>query len=1610
MKNGPLRIAPVATLLWCLMFGSAAAEVVMTSEHFENTDTAFEQCGERIAQLHGRNLLARRGVLVQSDGSFSDASLLTDGLAGSRGDEGRVFLNGTPTVIAFYLGQPKPVTEIGLFTFNVDTRANQDFEVRVADNSTHPGVKPDFGSAAVFSSGDKVIGPNAGGCYTRVADKSGGPLVPGKVDWVEFRIWRTHTIPAGEPARSGRGGASVYVELAVLGAPDDVVLPSPEERARRQRLSSLPKQPPYEKKATARETLIAGREAMLDWEAMLDRLVLPDLGVALGSWHVLGPVTRADGTVAELDKATKVDLAQRFQAAGGRELAWERRDDWNERPLLDLTGYRGARPQDIVYLCRTVTFGTQIERNRLRLPVSGSEGWVRWLPKQQTVGLRGPVAPHDRDWELEGDPGEYQILVRLAARADGQRRFWSALEPSASRPGAGPLNVRAARREGLFRRVWDDFADPLDRLRLRWEASDDFWSGRDGRRLNDWLPGESDAYLRAKYQEGISQRLAALKKALAEETGIRALVLKDRKDGIAAELQAADAALKSELDLAAFQEQYEHLHVLEEMIAVAGRVRSLRLAVQDQRDTFPDRYPRAAEFLSRVGGLEQQVEAAWQVVASSRRTAFPGRHDGPEGPSYGDALRTLLAGRDAVQAAGSEILLENPVLAFDGLLVAKGGPGFNSNWGGPNTLGNSIVLVSPPRPGGQETVLYQGRVSDMDLHWDARRLLFSDGRAIWEIRVDGSGLRRVSKEDPPVTHYDACYLPDGRICCVSNACEQAVPCTGGADVGNLHLMDADGGNETRVAFDQDHNWNPVVLSDGRVLYTRWEYTDTPHYFSRLLFRMNPDGTSQMEYYGSNSYWPNAMYWPRPIPGHPTMVSCIVSGHHGVSRVGEMVLLDPARGRHEADGVVQRIPGYGQRVKPVIKDQLVIDTWPRYAAPYPLAEPGTNRGAGKYFLACVQDDERSTWDVCLVDVFDNVTRILSGGYMTPIPVQPRLMPPVIPSRVDPKRNDAVVYLSDVYAGPGLEGYPRGSIKRLRIGSHHYRFAGNGDTRASSYEGGWDVKKILGTVPVAEDGSALFRVPANTPIFVQPLDAEGKCQQQMRSWYTAMPGEIASCIGCHERQNDGALRQYTAAATRRPSEIEPWHGPARGFSFDREVQPVLDRRCVGCHNGQPYRNGDRSLATIDLRAKRLHAEFQGDYSPAYMALQAFVRRAGYEADYHLQVPAEWEADTSPLVQLLKKGHHHVTLTAEDWERLYTWIDFNVPYPANWRESHRPPADEQVARRVQYKKLFARIDDRDEEPLPLPPIAPFEPPPPALPRPATAPALDPWPIPTTDAQALQQAAGPVEKELDLGDGLTMKFRLVPAGSFAMGDVQGFADECPPSVVQIGRPFYLGTFEVTNQQYARFDPTHDSAYIDGRWKDRTTRGVPLNQPAQPVVRVTWHEALAFCQWLSQRTGQQATLPTEAQWEWACRAGTSSRWSFGEYQPGMQRLANIADGSVANWNYGRQEPGYQDGLQYSAPGGTFPANAWGLCDMHGNVAEWCLTTYRPYPYRADDGRDRPGDSGMKVVRGGSWNDTLRFATSASRWRYEPYKPVYNVGFRVLLEVPGGEKIAAAGR
>jgi formylglycine-generating enzyme required for sulfatase activity len=633
---------------------------------------------------------------------------------------------------------------------------------------------------------------------------------------------------------------------------------------------------------------------------------------------------------------------------------------------------------------------------------------------------------------------------------------------------------------------------------------------------------------------------------------------------------------------------------------------------------------------------------------------------------------------------------------------------------------------------------------------------------------------------------------------------------------------------------------------------------------------------------------------------------------------------------------------------------------------------------------------------------------------------------VPDTVDLRRSDAVVYLQDIYAGRGLEGIPRGTVKKLRLVSFHFLYPNMGGPQGVvGMEGPWDIKRIVGTVPVEADGSATFRIPANTPIAVQPLDAEGKALQLMRSWFTAMPGEVVSCVGCHEGQNSSPPTKSALAMRRPPAEIVPWHGPERGFNFAREVQPVLDKFCVGCHNGQAPKDGP---AIADLRGVRMINDYTsvfhhggvdgGHFSTSYAELHRYVRRPGMESDLHMLVPMEYHADTTQLVQLLAKGHHGIRLDGEAWDRLITWIDLNAPYHGTWTEIAGEARVKPLAqRRRELLRLYAGMD-RDPEAIPAIPRAPVEAivPPPEAKAAATSPPCPGWPFDAAEAKRRQAVVPSSARSVDLGGGIAMELVYVPSGRFVMGDADGDANERPLAAVAIGRAFWMGRVEVTNEQFARFDAEHDSRVESKNAMQFGVRGFYVNGPKQPVVRVSWERAAAFCDWLSRQTGRRFALPTEAQWEYACRAGTNTAFSFGPLETDFSPYANLADLMLAEFvchPYKKQRdpfpnPGkyddwipkdtrFRDGGFVTEPVGRWRPNAWGLCDMHGNAAEWTRSSWRPYPYREDDGRNEP-TAEPKVVRGGSWRDRPREARSAARLAYRPYQPVFNVGFRVICE------------
>ncbi|MGB0977173.1 MAG: SUMF1/EgtB/PvdO family nonheme iron enzyme [Prolixibacteraceae bacterium] len=979
-----------------------------------------------------------------------------------------------------------------------------------------------------------------------------------------------------------------------------------------------------------------------------------------------------------------------------------------------------------------------------------------------------------------------------------------------------------------------------------------------------------------------------------------------------------------------------------------------------------------------------------------------------------------------------DLLLQNNLLDGDKLLTVRyhfdpsnarkvmapqlGLP--SNNWSGQSSkqmkgYNCELVELSNLRSQIKTKTLYKPKkdypITDVQLHWDANRILFTSvsERNAWdlfELERTNPSVRRVTQiEEDDLDFSDGTYLPNGKIVMNATLGYHGVPCVNGGDkVANLALYDPKSNDLRRLNFGQDNDWDPVVMNNGKVMYLRWEYTDNTHYFSRIMMHMNPDGTNKKELYGSGSYWPNSMFDAQPIPNdHSNKFVAVVSGHHGIARSGRLVIFDPSKGRQEDKGVIQELLHKDRKVVPEIADRLVDGVWPQFVKPYPLND--------KYFLVNAKLDKNAVWGLYLVDVFDNITPIAidpSLGYCDVIPVRKREVPPVIPEKVNTEKKDATVYIQDIYEGQGLRGVPRGTVKKIRVFAYEYAYIKSPSNHAAQgIQSGWDIKRLLGTVPVEEDGSVIFKVPANLPISLQPLDEEGAAIQWMRSWMTAMPGEFLSCVGCHENQNTIARPKFTIASRKKPMAITPPEGGVRSFTFDLEVQPILDRRCIACHDG--------SNATPNFKDRSIDKKI--GFGRSYLALHPYVRRQGPEADIHVMQPMEYHANTSDLIQMLKKGHHGVTLDDKEWKKLYNWIDFNAPYHGSF-ESNKLNGVDQVCRRQELMKKYnntsvdwkKELDDyakylnenkSDET------IMPKE----KKKAPLKTMRLRHWPW---DAQQVKNSVAQKEtKTITLADGVSLRMVYIPKGTYISQYYDWNAEAMHQRKVKIKKGFWMSESEITNEQYKTLVPEHDSRFIAQQWKDHTTPGYAANKDSQPVIRVSWNDANSFCQMLSEKSGHKVLLPTEEQWEWAARSGSDQPFWFGQINSDFSQYENFADQKLADmavvgvnpqpmrknhwlrkyFDFIPRSHQVDDNQMLTAPVKTYQPNGFGLYDMLGNVAEWTRTSYNYYvePNKTKE---------YKIVKGGSWRDRPEKSTAQERNYYFPWQRVTKVGFRVIIE------------
>jgi formylglycine-generating enzyme required for sulfatase activity len=295
--------------------------------------------------------------------------------------------------------------------------------------------------------------------------------------------------------------------------------------------------------------------------------------------------------------------------------------------------------------------------------------------------------------------------------------------------------------------------------------------------------------------------------------------------------------------------------------------------------------------------------------------------------------------------------------------------------------------------------------------------------------------------------------------------------------------------------------------------------------------------------------------------------------------------------------------------------------------------------------------------------------------------------------------------------------------------------------------------------------------------------------------------------------------------------------------------------------------------------------------------------------------------------------------------------------------------------------------------------------------------WPFDAAVAKQLQQQAGTEQKKvIDLGGGLTITMVRIPAGEFIMGSDDDTPQEQPRHKIKIDKAFWISESEINNELFFAFNPDHNASIFDQQWKDHVRLGYYANYDEQPALRMSWNDASDFCAWLSKKTGQKAALPTEAQWEWVCRAGSNKAMAFGSKTSDFTKHANLADKSIEKYAVSGVNPTFRDNLvgkgthdfvpredkfddkQFLVSGTKqYQSNAWGVHDMHGNVAEWTRSDYVSYPYQADKSNSMNA-SDEKVVRGGSFFDRPYRATSSYRLGYAPWQGVHNVGFRVVIE------------
>ncbi|MDR1497164.1 MAG: hypothetical protein LBS59_01940 [Puniceicoccales bacterium] len=667
----------------------------------------------------------------------------------------------------------------------------------------------------------------------------------------------------------------------------------------------------------------------------------------------------------------------------------------------------------------------------------------------------------------------------------------------------------------------------------------------------------------------------------------------------------------------------------------------------------------------------------------------------------------------AVRTVKREIMLKNPVIDFDSVLYIDNPNPAGSEWnhetrhrlGYMSVSGGGRLLIQKGLgPDGKFTQIapiapLHGSFWRPDLSYDASKVVFSfkphneKTFHLYEIGIDGKGLRQLT--GGMFDDLDPIYLPDGKnimfITSRGHIYVRCMPPTNAYVTARMPLDTKPGDkNLYIVSRNGEPEYTPSVLNDGRIIYTRWEYTDKPLWRAQSLWTMNQDGTNVQTFWGNQSVWPDLLKDARSIPGSKRIMFTGSAHHNWFS--GCIGIIDPTKGLNFPNGltkVTQELhwPESGNGpVDPKESNDYRSAPYAAYDSPYPLSE--------KDFLVSARKGGRGGKFVLLLMDTDGNREIINEGAFNiryAIPIRKRPVPRVQVDKVNwptweerNKPGTGHIYSNNVYenAPPELKG----KAKYLRIWSIEHKtytywykrpYVSSGpEVSAVQSEG---VKKIIGTVPIEEDGSVSFNAPSGIALHFQLLDGNQRALQTMKSFTGVQPGETRACFGCHEQKMNAPVSNTIGKALRRsPSNIRPVPWDDISVGYERYVQPVLDKHCGGCH-------ADEKKAAYQKFNSKLRPGFLGFKEP-YMTLLGnptwgspyrkpknppggfgwadTILVESYSqvepAAYATYPPMKRLSYKSRLVERMAGGKHYgVKVSGNDLLRVIHWVDAMGPY---------------------------------------------------------------------------------------------------------------------------------------------------------------------------------------------------------------------------------------------------------------------------------------------------------------------------------------------------------------